>query len=186
MAGHVATEPRFLDVLQAGLPPSNTNEVMSNAVETRQRQRPRGRISWARTDIRSRPTRTCRQRNWLPREVRAATREGRPIGRIGAYDSVNGVGDPRARQLSPAEMHGEPEPNDVPPWAADQPTRGVAPFVIGTTLNTVSRFLPPWLQAGIAAGRVMWPTPTAPPSMDGAAMVMASSEPIPSRASING
>ena len=43
---------------------------------------------------------------------------------------------------------------------------GASPSVIGTTLNTASRFLPPWAQAGIAAGRVMWPTPTAPPSMD--------------------
>ena len=83
-----------------------------------------------------------------------------------AYDSVKQVGDPRARQLSPAEMYGEPEPNDVPPWAADPPSGIAKPSVIGTTLNTVSRFLPAWAQAGIAAGRAMWPTSTAPPSMD--------------------
>ena len=41
-----------------------------------------------------------------------------------------------------------------------------APSVLGTTINTASRFLPAWAQAAIAAGQVMWPTPTAPPSMD--------------------
>ena len=29
-----------------------------------------------------------------------------PLGEVGAYDSVKGVGDPRGRQLTPAEMMG--------------------------------------------------------------------------------
>ena len=52
------------------------------------------------------------------------------------------------------------------PPSAPPPPGVPRPSVVGTTLNTASRFLPPWAQAGIAAGRVMWPTSTAPPSMD--------------------
>ena len=62
-------------------------------------------------------------------------------------------------QLSPKQTAGLKPYPVTPPGAAP-------PSVMGTTLNTVSRFLPPWAQAGIAAGRAMWPTPTAPPSMD--------------------
>ena len=59
-------------------------------------------------------------------------------------------------------------PEPVPPAAAPSGIMpsAAAPSMIGTTLNTASRFLPPWAQAGIAAGRAMWPTPTAPPSRD--------------------
>jgi hypothetical protein len=84
-----------------------------------------------------------------------------PVGELplGVQDQYETNGLIPNFQLSPKQTAG------LKPYSVAR-SGGATPSVFGTTLNTVSRFLPPWAQAGIAAGRVMWPTSTAPPSMD--------------------
>ena len=150
--------------------PGNINEVTPNASNIP----PQGTPSWQDLLGKNRypfPANTNTDPAFLAAQEKYRTpARVIPIGEVGAYDSVKGVGDLRGRQLSPAEMYGE-QTSDVPPWAQETPSafppRGQeTPSVVGALGGVASRFLPPWAQAAIAAGRTLWPTSTAPPSRD--------------------